>query len=52
MVVGKLWHTSIVNKEYPIGEKIDQKDVKYHRIQFNEVLPKLSYKVNQKSYVI
>ena len=26
----------IVKKQYPIGEKIDRKDVEYHRIQFRD----------------
>lgn len=42
----------IVDKQYPIGEKIDLKDIEYHRIQFNTVLPKLSYQVCQKEQVI
>jgi hypothetical protein len=42
----------IADKQYPIGEKIDQKNVEYHRIQFNPVLPKLSYLINQKEQVI
>lgn len=42
----------IVNKHYPIGEKIDKKDIDYHRIQFNKLLPKLSYQVNQKEQLI
>ncbi|MCU0447870.1 MAG: ISAzo13 family transposase [Microscillaceae bacterium] len=42
----------IVDKQYPIGEKIAQKDRQYHRIQFNPVLPKLSYQIYQKEQVI
>jgi Rhodopirellula transposase DDE domain len=42
----------IVQKEYPIGEKINKKDVQYHRIKPDERLPTLSYKVLPKEEVI
>lgn len=42
----------IVNKDYPIGEKIDKKEVEYHRIQANEILPNLSYQIKPKSHLI
>ena len=42
----------IVDKHYPIGEKVDKKDVEYLRINFNQTLPNLSYKINYKDEVI
>lgn len=42
----------IVDKKYPIGEKVNKKEIEYHRIQFNKVLPQLSYVINLKSELI
>jgi hypothetical protein len=35
----------IVDKHYPIGEKVEAKDVDYSSIIYNKVVPKLSYEV-------
>lgn len=42
----------IVDKQYPIGEKVNKKEVEYHRIKPNTILPELSYKILQKDEVI
>jgi hypothetical protein len=38
----------IVEKQYDIGEKVNQKDIEYHRIIPNPILPKFSYCVKPK----
>ena len=42
----------IVDKKYPLGETVNKKEIEYHRIQFNQVLPQLSYVINLKSELI
>jgi len=32
-------------KEYPIGIKTDKSEIDFSRIQFNEQIPKLSYRI-------
>jgi hypothetical protein len=38
----------IVDKAYPIGEKVHETEVDYSRINFNQTIPKLSYEIEQK----
>ena len=38
----------IVDKAYPLGEKVLATDIDYSRINFNQTVPKLSYQIEPK----
>lgn len=42
----------IVNKDYPIGEKVPPESIKNDRINYNQTLPKFSYLIYQNSQLI